>query len=61
MPELKPCPFCGNKPVVRKYWWFWSNKVFDVECKLCGCEVGNDLDTEEVVINRWNVRAKAAE
>jgi hypothetical protein len=59
--KLQPCPFCGTPAKLSKYWWFWSKKIFDVECPLCSCQVGDYLELEPDAINRWNQRASIKE
>jgi Lar family restriction alleviation protein len=53
-PNIKPCPFCGEKKVMSHggvYWWFIS-----CEAKRCGAD-GPPRRTEKGAINAWN-RAK---
>ena len=58
--ELKPCPFCGKKPVT-------SNELFDgayyceVECETCSYGMLSAgyvkaEDAEDEIIERWNKR-----
>ena len=62
--ELKPCPFCGGKAVIR-------NNAFrvlvharvDIWCKRCGVRTmeykGIDWDdTHRLAIEAWNRRAE---
>ena len=49
MTELKPCPFCGEKPIVIDD----ENSLrFIVECETCGACAA---------ITAWNTRAKPVE
>ena len=47
--EIKPCPFCGNHPEIRK------RKTVIIECK--GCGVLFIKLTKEEAIQAWNKRA----
>lgn len=54
MPNLKPCPFCGEKDRLA------LNKCetdfpYRVECRMCGCEGPNDIDEDEATW-LWNNR-----
>ena len=60
MIELKPCPFCGEAPVMRHV----SDSLFDcgifayyVTCPKCGVRTQKDRD-ESKPIETWNRRAK---
>ena len=47
--KLKPCPFCGNHPVIG------TNGIsFWVECKGCGVYISRS--TKEEAIGMWNTR-----
>ena len=46
--ELKPCPFCGGKAVIFKY--FWS-----VRCEDCLVET-SIFETKEEATEAWNRR-----
>lgn len=43
--ELKNCPFCGRKPVVRcipsGYTQRFFEKRFAIECSYCECDFGS--------------------
>lgn len=64
--KLKPCPFCGKKPSIKKHvaeqevtgqWWFVScTKVRSDECPAY-CWTGANSYNE--ALRRWNRRAKA--
>ena len=73
MPELKPCPFCGEIPYIeRKPLWRGSHGYvgrfeYDIHCRKCGCEVplpGNntiyntDDDARKNAVTAWNRRYK---
>lgn len=52
---LKPCPFCGGEPCIRKKWLLYSVwwKCF---CWKCGCRLVADFDTKEQAERCWNSR-----
>jgi Lar family restriction alleviation protein len=54
---LKPCPFCGNKPELRRT---ETSKRWYVECAHMNCAVSpkatTDQDTKEYAIEAWNKR-----
>ena len=57
--ELKPCPFCGNKP---KTWWDLESDVhecynqgYNIECPLGHARIYAIYDVE--AIQAWNRRA----
>ena len=57
--ELKPCPFCGAKPIIRQ--WPISNKLY-VECinRKCKINPSTELKGWENInshIDAWNRRA----
>ena len=57
MNELKPCPFCGNKPVVLENQFYVHEEKFVHYQVLCVC--GGRLafrDTAEEAIEAWNRR-----
>lgn len=57
MPELKPCPFCGNN-----YLNIQSGQIYDnywVYCGQCGVKT-RKTDTKEETIEVWNRRANNA-
>ena len=59
MQELKPCPFCGHKPVILQ--WPVSNKLY-VACINRKCSMNPDTglkDWERIEkhIAEWNRRA----
>ena len=57
--ELKPCPFCGKKPIIEH--WSSDGMMYMVKCINPDCPVpvvsypnGRDLN---MVIKEWNRRA----
>lgn len=57
--ELKPCPFCGKKPIIEH--WSSDGMMYMVKCNNPDCPVpvvsypnGRDLN---MVIKEWNRRA----
>ena len=59
MTELKPCPFCGKKPVVEM--WSSSGLMFMCKCNNPDCDVpldGYPTGRKPAdVIEEWNRRA----
>lgn len=56
--KLKPCPFCGEVPVIKKN--FGANRI-NVECEnpLCNVSAQSDIcSTENEAIGIWNTRAE---
>lgn len=56
--KLKPCPFCGKTPVIKKS--FGTNRL-SVECENPSCDVSVQSDirsTEDEAIGIWNTRAE---
>lgn len=54
MDELKPCPFCGGKPIIKRTELLCAEQYY-VLCK-CGllARFVKDEHNKEQVINRWN-------
>lgn len=57
--ELKPCQFCGRKPIIER--WASGGTLYMVKCNNPDCPVpvvsyltGRNLDA---VIKKWNRRA----
>lgn len=54
MVELKPCPFCGKRPIVHRS--LFSEK-YRIRCENgCGAETA-PFSTKEKAIEVWNTRA----
>lgn len=60
--ELKPCPFCGEKPIIIDNYFF---EMFFVACKNEKCGVRPSSESEQKgfrmakkmqAIRRWNKR-----
>lgn len=63
MSELKPCPFCGKKPEIRR--WLSSPTVasYTVECfdRQCNVQPRTDHRTKRpAAIRLWNTRKDAS-
>lgn len=61
MTELKPCPFCGDKPTVKMHknrysdWWI-------VSCPKCHItQTGNAHEFRFEAVEAWNRRANDVE
>lgn len=54
IPELKPCPFCGEETT-----YFWEDDRHTIYCKNC-LVVMNSHDLDDVV-QRWNARCTSQE
>jgi len=62
-PKLKPCPFCGGKPVIKEYRGFG----YEIECINCQCRFDGEImkDNDHVIVRMnkkdfvkaWNTRA----
>jgi Lar family restriction alleviation protein len=56
--KLKPCPFCGEKPMSgslgndKKNWAIWCT------CARCSVETGINGDTLKEIKLAWNRRTK---
>lgn len=58
--KLKPCPFCGEKAVLQRYFDSYEEIAFYVTCSGEFCEVSpitNDFKTEQEAIDAWNKRS----
>ncbi len=71
---LKPCPFCGTIPIIRKnpLWrvggqGYYGCYEFDIHCDECGCRINmigvntiynTEEEAKENAIKIWNRRAK---
>lgn len=55
--QLKPCPFCGGKAVLRHFYpAFGARMRSKVICKKCRCNSGEWGRTDKAV-EAWNRRA----
>lgn len=54
MPELKPCPFCGAKPMYYK-----SYSKVTIGCRSADCAVNPTFSVKksDKPIDKWNTRA----
>lgn len=55
-PDLKPCPFCGEKPEAKAD--HTTEQCHAVPCSTCGFWLSDD-DAEWSCITAWNTRAMA--
>jgi Lar family restriction alleviation protein len=58
--DLKPCPFCGNKPNLR---YDRLDNFYIVKCDSSECPINPDTahcDTEEGAIECWNSRENSS-
>lgn len=58
---LKPCPFCGDIPVVEKHEETdrWTETVYQVVCDSDDCLINpetNSYGDKQRAINDWNTR-----
>ena len=57
MVGLKPCPFCGEKPIA-----FYDNyNRFAVMCEKCNLYFGIELECGEELVDGWRARIKSRE
>ena len=52
--NLKPCPFCGRKPIIG-YWKSRVKRSWIIECKECLLTMGECYDKAQL-IKWWNAR-----
>jgi Lar family restriction alleviation protein len=52
--ELKPCPFCGGKPVLLSNDLSKPFKIYCFDCEVIQCKGFNE---EKYAIEAWNKRA----
>lgn len=62
MSDLKPCPFCGTEPSIRKRMDedLWTHNIVEwtgVSCDECGFGFEWPPGTEPDAIEQWNTRA----
>ena len=53
MTELKPCPFCGGKPITDNP----DLCIYAIYCDDCGAYLSGDVALGEDVSEMWNKRA----
>jgi len=56
--NLKPCPFCGRKALLRR-WTHWDGIYYTIECPECYVDMG-EYETIEEVTKAWNRRINDA-
>ena len=50
--EMKPCPFCGSRPVLYLY---EDRKSLLLECEECGARIFGYRSIDDI-IKAWNTR-----
>ena len=60
-PELKPCPFCGGKAIIRLRQFDLFQVGAEVVCKKCGCRTdliapSIEYAAKDKAISEWNKR-----
>ena len=55
MPDLKPCPFCGDAPYLNSHYVAQGKKQWAVQCR-CGARFFF-TDRKQKAIEAWNRRA----
>lgn len=60
MTELKPCPFCGGRPIILNAPWakYRGDYMKQVHCKSTHCVTLGLFRDEEEAIEAWNTRAE---
>lgn len=61
MPELKPCPFCGDEAIYITTAIKAGNIVkefYSISCLGCNAEIYKYCKTEEEAVEAWNRRAE---
>lgn len=58
MDKLKPCPFCGDKAILRNRAasFYTNDRYYAAKCISCGAMVG-ESDNKKEVVEAWNRRA----
>lgn len=56
--ELKPCPFCGGRVVIRKT--IMMQKCYSITCQGCGADVFfyEKEHDQKLMAEAWNRRAE---
>ena len=59
MDKLKPCPFCGGKPLMAGS-FTTRYEIWSIHCTECGARLSRDTedDTQGDVIKAWNRRCE---
>ena len=55
--KLKPCPFCGDKAILRNRAasFYTDDRYYVAKCISCGAMIGESSNEQEV-IKAWNRR-----
>ena len=57
MNELKPCPFCGDSPRIRRFELMegFMDETYSVRCDFCGASIDRWLSNQDAIA-AWNRR-----
>ena len=56
LPEIKPCPFCGNPPYVKRGNCHGADVIYEVGCLSCRFHFSRIYDAEDEALKVWNRR-----
>lgn len=54
MSDLKPCPFCGGRPI----WEYCTEDRLDIRCDTCGITFEEGFRNRAEAIEAWNRRTE---
>lgn len=57
MPDMKPCPFCGKKPIMIDTGNHFPRTYYRLICPKNCCMQSKLYDTKRKAITDWNRRA----
>ena len=55
MDDIKGCPFCGNKPIIKPY-SCGDKEFYIVSCAFCNAEINDPTWTVNDAVEKWNKR-----